>query len=223
MFELIQRNLNCTVNGADLVETRLPLAPEISLYLLSDDYPRGRLPHDEMIAIMHAPAYWAFCWASGQVLARYILDHAPEFKDKTMLDFGCGSGVVGIAAAMAGARQVIACDNDPMAIEATLANAALNNIQLDTLNDIEALDVRPDIAIAADVLYDRDNMGWLDRLPDIAGDVLIADSRVKRVEVHGYEVVDQVQTTTVPDLDELREYNYVKVYRLRQVPRSMPG
>ncbi|MEX2326278.1 MAG: 50S ribosomal protein L11 methyltransferase [Pseudomonadales bacterium] len=213
MFERIQRNLNRTVSEGDLAPTRLPLAPEISLFLLGENYPRGRLPHDEMIAIMNAPAYWAFCWASGQVLARYILDHAAAFSDKTVLDFGCGSGVVAIAAAMAGARRIVACDHDPMALEATLANAALNDIQLELLDDIAALDLRPDIAIAADVLYDRDNMEWLERLPRLAGDVLIADSRVKQVDVVGYSVVDRVTATTVPDLDELREYNDVKVYR----------
>ncbi|HKI73458.1 MAG TPA: methyltransferase type 12, partial [Pseudomonadales bacterium] len=90
----IDKNLHRTVKDARLVTTPLPLVPEISLYLLSEDYPRGQLEHDEMMAIMNQPAYWAFCWASGQVLARYILDHAQRFREKTVLDLGTGSGVV---------------------------------------------------------------------------------------------------------------------------------
>lgn len=208
----LTRNLCRTVPRGRLVATPLPLVSEISLYLLSEDYPRGRLDHDEMLAIMEAPAYWAFCWASGQVLARYILDHAREFAGKTVVDLGTGSGVVAIAAAMAGATA-IACDLDPAALDAAEANAAANGTVITLLGDLDRLETPADIMVAADVLYDRDNMPLLARLPQLAGQVMIADSRVREDEITGYRIVDRMTATTVPDLDELREFSNVKVYR----------
>ena len=209
----LQANLRRTISSGTIRPTSLPLAPEIVLYLLGDDYPRGRLPHEEMIAVMNDPAYWAFCWASGQVLARYLLDHPEEVRGKSVLDFGAGSGVVAIAAKMAGASEVIACDIDPMALDAAAANAALNRVEVTLLDDIDRLDEKVDIAIAADVLYDRDNMSWLTRLPTLADEVLVADSRVKNLPVHGYEQIDRRTATTIPDLDELEEFNDVRLYR----------
>ena len=72
--------------------------------------------------------FWAFCWASGQLLARYVLDHPELVRGRRVLDFGCGSGVVAIAAALAGAESAVACDCDPLALEAARANAALNGV-----------------------------------------------------------------------------------------------
>ena len=208
----LNENLNRTVRTARLVRTPLPLCPDIALLLISEDYPRGPLDHDEMISIINTPAYWAFCWASGQVLARYILAHADTFAGQRILDFGAGSGVVAIAAAKAGAASVVACDIDPDALDACRANARLNGVDVELLDDIEKLSGIPDIAIAADVLYDRDNLCWLDKLPHMAHHVIIADSRAKDVEVHGYRILDTVTATTIPDLEEHPEFNEVKVY-----------
>ena len=213
MKEILETNLKRTIKSGKLVVTSLPLCPAISLYLLTDDYPTGRLEHDEMLTIMSSPAYWAFCWASGQVLGRHILDQKSNYKNKRILDFGSGSGVVAIAAAMAGAARVIACDNDPHALEACKSNAELNGVDITLLSDIEDLEEPLDMIIASDVLYDRDNMPWLDILPKLADEVVIADSRVKNIEIHGYEIIDRITTTTIPDLDEFREFSRVKVYR----------
>lgn len=220
-LDRITRNLQSTISAGKIVETRLPLVPEITLYLLADDYPRGPLPHEEMLAIMNRPAYWSFCWASGQVLARYILDHAERFAGRSVVDFGSGSGVVAVACARAGAQRVAACDIDPQALDASAANARLNDVAIELLDDMASLDFKPDIAIAADVLYDRDNLCWLGKLREIAGEVLVGDSRIKApgiLTINGYEVVDQVTATTVPDLDELREYNEVRIYRATHTP-----
>lgn len=214
---ILERNLRQTLSGGSIRWTALPLVPEISLLLLGEDYPRGRLDHDEMLAVMNAPAYWAFCWASGQVLARYILDHREHFAGRFVLDFGSGSGVVAVAAALAGASRVIACDIDPHALDASRENAARHGVSVELLDDIDNLEGTPDIAIAADVLYDRDNLPWLERLPRLAREVIIADSRVKTQTMAGFDVVMRQTATTVPDLDELREYNDVRVYRARPV------
>jgi predicted nicotinamide N-methyase len=213
MKQVLEDNLRHTISAGELRETRLPLCPDISLFLLSPDYPKGKLDQDEMLAIINSPAYWAFCWASGQVLGKHILDHPREYRAKRILDFGSGSGVVAIAAALVGARHVIACDNDPHALAACATNARLNHVSIDLLEDIEKLQEPLDMVIASDVLYDRDNMSMLESLPRLAADVVIADSRVKNIEIHGYEMIGRTSATTIPDLDEYREFNDVKIYR----------
>jgi predicted nicotinamide N-methyase len=202
-----------TISNAELKLTPLPNHPDLQLFLISPNYPTGPLPHDEMIAVMEQPAYWAFCWASGQVLASHINQH-PEFcHGKSVLDLGCGSGVVAIAAAKAGARRVIACDIDPNAITATMANAEANDVTLEYLDDLNALEGRVDLIIAADVLYDRENLAWLDILGRFGTEVLIADSRIRdRSVFDDYVLVREIQATTVPDLDELKEYGQVRLY-----------
>ncbi len=214
-LERIQANLAITISAARLAATSLPLCPAISLYLITADYPRHPLADEEVKAILREPAYWAFCWASGQVLGRHIIANPALVAGRTVLDFGSGSGVVAIAAALAGASRVIACDIDPMALDAIKANACLNGVNLETLADIDQLTEPVDLVIAADVLYDRDNIPWLDVLPNFAERVIIADSRFKHVELHGYDIIDRVTATTVPDLDELKEFSQVKVYQSR--------
>lgn len=213
MSKLLQANIQQTIASANIVSTALPTDTPLRLYLLSEDYPKGRLDHDEMMAIINEPAYWAFCWASGQVLARHILDHPSEFVGKSVLDFGAGSGVVAIAAKLAGADRVIACDIDPQSLDACAENAKLNNVEIELLADIKKLSGSVDIIIAADVLYDRENFSWIDELKCFSKDVIIADSRVKSDLLAGYEIINRISASTIPDLDEFKEFNDVRIYR----------
>lgn len=97
--------------------------------------------------------YWAFPWAGGQALARYLLDHPEVVKGKKVLDFAAGSGLAAIAAAKSGAAHVWACDIDPMAQVATQLNAARNGVVVENLRAVQ-MD-RPlqgvDIIVAGDV------------------------------------------------------------------------
>lgn len=216
MTEQLIHNLRQTVREGRLVEEALPLCPALSLYLLSTDYPKGRLPEDEMHAIMEAPAYWAFCWASGQVLARHLLLNPEICRGKTVLDLGAGSGVVAIAALKAGAERAIACDIDPMALDACRCNAELNGVRLELSDDLNDLAEKVDLLIAADVLYDRDNLCRLEHLQDYANEILIADSRIGDVSVfENYTLIDELDATTIPDLDELKEFGHVRIYHQR--------
>src|ERR1700733_1770787 len=79
-----------------------PLVPEIKLYLASEVVPLWRATEEELAEIGVPPPYWAFAWAGGQALARYVLDHPEIVQDKHVLDIGAGSGLVGLAAAKAG-------------------------------------------------------------------------------------------------------------------------
>jgi predicted nicotinamide N-methyase len=217
LSKLLQSNIKKTIAAANIVASPLPCTEDsehpLFLYLLSEDYPKGRLDHDEMMAIINEPAYWAFCWASGQVLARHILAHSQSFAGKSVLDFGAGSGVVAIAAKLAGAQRVIACDIDPHSLDACAENAKLNNVNIELLADIYGLSGHVDMIIAADVLYDRDNFPWIDELKGFAKEIIIADSRVKSDLLNGYEIIDRITASTVPDLDEFKEFNDVRIYR----------
>tara|TARA_B110000503_G_scaffold114630_1_gene172357 strand:+ start:23 stop:679 length:657 start_codon:yes stop_codon:yes gene_type:complete len=213
MNDLLTKNLNKTITTGSLALTRLPLCPDIALYLISEDYPKGRLPDEEMLAIMDKPAYWAFCWASGQALAAHLFAHPEVCSNKTVLDLGAGSGVVAIAAAISGATSVIACDLDKHALDACIVNSKANQVELDTLEDLDLCVDKVDLLIAADVLYDRENIPWLERLGRYADEVLIADSRIRDDSVfNGFEKIGDISTTTIPDLDELKEFGDVTIY-----------
>jgi len=213
---LLEQALQQRLPRARLSITHLPQVPEMALWLIDDEIMQGPLTPEEMHAAMHAPTYWAFCWASGQVLARYILDQQIDLHGKTVLDFGTGSGVVAIAAAMAGAKTVIACDIDPESLASVTANAQLNRIDNIILSDdFFTLDITPDVIIAADVLYDRENYPWLQHLRDAAPEVLVADSRVKHFPCDSYRCIGQFESCTVPDLKESLEFNQVRLFHLK--------
>lgn len=212
-IEQLENELRRILPGAALAIQSLPDTPALRLLLLAEDYPQGELSQEEVSLVMDNPLYWVFCWASGQVLARYLLDHPDLVRGRRVLDFGCGSGVVAIAAALAGAREVIACDIDPLALAATRVNAALNGVELVLSGDYFDVTGEVDLVIVADVLYDRENFPWLQRFVQRAPEVLIADSRVKDFDVPPYRQIARMDSCTIPDLDESAEFRDVRIYR----------
>lgn len=208
----LQEHLQGIIPAARLEVTTLPDCPDIRLWLLNADYPQGSLDPQQVQYVMDNPLYWVFCWASGQVLADFILRHPQWVAGKRVVDFGCGSGVVAVAAALAGAAQVIACDIDPIALSATTANAALNGVELILADDYDAIDGAVDLIIVADVLYDSGNFHWLRRFTQRAPQVLVADSRVKNFNLPPYRQIAQQRSCTVPDLDESAEFRDVRIY-----------
>ena len=105
-----------------------PLVPEIDLHLATEVVPLWRNTEEELEAAGVPPPYWAFAWAGGQALARYVLDHRELVAARSVLDFGTGSGLVAIAAVKAGARMVVAADIDGFAAAAIGLNCWANGI-----------------------------------------------------------------------------------------------
>ena len=104
-----------------------------------------------------APPFWAFPWAGGQALSHYVLDNPDLVRGKLVLDLASGSGLVAVAAAIAGAAQVVANDIDPMCEAAVALNAELNAVSIDYLGG-NLLDGDPpdyDVILAADVFYEQ--------------------------------------------------------------------
>jgi predicted nicotinamide N-methyase len=202
---------------ACISEQVLPQCPEIKLWLVDPIPMQRHFSQDEILAIQAYPAYWAFCWASGQVLARYIIDNPELVRNKRIMDFGAGSGVVAIAAMMAGAKQVIACDIDPDALLSCQENAKLNNVEFELHGDLFEFNQEIDLLIAADVLYDKANLPLLDVFLSKAPEVLVADSRVKNFNFPPYQSIGQTDSFTVPDLDELDEFRLVNLYKASRI------
>jgi predicted nicotinamide N-methyase len=198
--------------GARLGETSLPLVPELRLWLINADYPVGPLPGEVARQLMESPPYWAFCWGSGAVLARWVLDHPQAVRGRTVLDFGAGSGVVAVAAALAGARRALACDLDDRALVAARANARLNGVTVELVGDFATVEGDLDLVVAADVLYDRDNLPFLARFRQRAPRVLVADSRVRNFAEPGYTRLWGCDCVAVPDLGESDWVRHVTVY-----------
>lgn len=214
--ELLTAEIRKTLAKARIVPALLPDCGGLQLYLLAEDFPREPLSAEEMQAALHEPAYWIFCWASGLALARLILREPDLVRGKKVLDFGAGSGVVACAAARAGAREVVACDIDPASLLACAANAALNRIGVRLEGDFFALAEDFDLVLAADVLYDKANHGFLAAFLQRAPEVLVADSRVKNLQVPPYLLIGEEDAGTLPDLNELDEFRRVRFYRGRR-------
>jgi predicted nicotinamide N-methyase len=176
------------MNAADraafiLAQTRLrpvPHAPEIVLHVADEATALWSKTEEELGAIGLPPPFWAFAWAGGQVLARYVLDHPGTVAGRRVLDFASGSGLVAIAAAKAGAARVEACDVDPFAVEAIALNAARNGVAVEPhLADLVGADAGWDVVLAGDICYQQDLAervtAWLFALHRRGAAVLVGD------------------------------------------------
>jgi predicted nicotinamide N-methyase len=134
-----------------------PLVPEIRLHLATEVTPIWQATEELLARTGLPPPFWAFAWAGGQALARYLLDHREHVVGRSVLDFGAGSGLVAIAAAAAGAARVLAADTDHFAAAAIAINATLNGVSLEvtTADLIGTLDPRWQVVTAGDVCYEQ--------------------------------------------------------------------
>lgn len=133
-----------------------PHVPELRLHLATEAHELWLKTEEELEEIGLPPPFWAFAWAGGQGLARYVLDHPESVSGRSVLDFASGSGLVAIAAAKAGADTVLAADIDPWTETAIRLNAALNGVDIGfTGLDMVGKPVEADVLLAGDVFYDR--------------------------------------------------------------------
>ncbi|RCS22419.1 methyltransferase [Phyllobacterium salinisoli] len=133
-----------------------PHVPEVMLHLADEAHDLWHRTEEELATIGLPPPYWAFAWAGGQGVARYILDNPETVRSRTVLDFASGSGLVAIAAAKAGAENVIAVDIDPFAETAIALNAAANAVTVNArIEDMIATDNGWDVILAGDVFYEQ--------------------------------------------------------------------
>lgn len=193
-----------------------PLVPEVTL-LLADDIHRTWSQTDE-----EAPPFWAFAWAGGQALARYVLDRPEVVVGKRVLDLASGSGIVGIAAARAGAAAVVMSDHDARARIAARRNAERNGVTAEVVGDLVGDDDGPvldvDVILAGDVFYEqpmaRLMLDFLDEAAGVGIDVLVGDPGREYLPRRR---VEALATYDVPDTTDLegRSVTPTTVHRLR--------
>ena len=203
-------------------ETRLrpvPHAPEIRLHVADEATLLWQRTEEELGSIGLPPPFWAFAWAGGQALARYVLDHPHVVKDRRILDFASGSGLVAIAAARAGAATVAACDIDPFAIAAIRLNARANGVAIETLMlDLVGRDDGWDAVLAGDICYERDLAGrvveWLYALNRRGATVLVGDPGRHYLPKERLEALATYQVPVTRSLEDA-EIKRTSVWRFR--------
>ena len=186
----------------------VPHAPEISLHLADEVTPIWRLTEEELGELGLPPPFWAFAWAGGQALARYLLDHPHEVAGKRVLDFAAGSGLVGIAARKAGAASVLCADIDPFCAAAVAANAAANAVAVEFTAD-DLLDAPPpdvDVICAGDVCYEKPMtdrvLVWLARAKANGARVLIGDPGRTYFPRQGLAFLAEYRVPTTRELED---------------------
>ena len=134
-----------------------PLVPEIRLHLAEESLPVWQKAEEQLGEINVPPPYWAFAWAGGQALARYLIDHPTMVAGRRVLDLGAGSGLTSIAACRAGAAHVLAADIDTLALAAIALNAAANDVSIDVTGDdlLAAPPASFDVILVGDLFYER--------------------------------------------------------------------
>ena len=196
-----------------------PHTPELSLHLADEVTPIWRLTEEALAEIGLPPPFWAFAWAGGQALARYVLDHSDEVAGKRVLDFASGSGIVGIAAMRAGAGHTLATDIDPFCGAALAVNAELNDVRID-FTDQNLLDAPPpdvDVILAGDICYEKpladQVMNWLAAAHVRGTRVLIGDPGRSYFPRVGLEKLAEYEVPTTRELED-REVKKTAVWTL---------
>ncbi len=157
-----------------------PHVPEIRLHLADEAHDLWLKTEEELEEIGLPPPFWAFAWAGGQGLARYVLDHPEQIAGKRVTDFAAGSGLVAIAAHKAGAKSVLAVDIDPWTRTAVGLNSRLNDIGIAfSGDDIIGAPIDADVLLAGDVFYDKafaDRLiPWFEMLTESGVTVIVGD------------------------------------------------
>ena len=158
-----------------------PLVPELILHLATEAVPLWQKTEEELGAIGLPPPFWAFAWAGGQALARYLLDHPETVCGSHIIDLASGSGLVAIAAMKAGAADALAADIDEFSSTAITLNAALNDVALTvTIGDLLAFPPPIcDVILVGDLFYEQSLasrlLEWLETAHGRGTQILIGD------------------------------------------------
>ena len=186
-----------------------PHTPELTLYLADEITPIWKLTEEALAEIGLPPPFWAFAWAGGQALARYILDHPESVAGKRVIDFASGSGLVAIAAMKAGAASVLAADIDVFCEAAIGLNAELNGVEVE-FTEVDLLDAAPpsaDVLLAGDICYERPMaeavMAWLALGRAAGATVLIGDPGRTYFPKDGLVKLAEYQVPTTRELEDM--------------------
>lgn len=187
----------------------VPHAPELSLHVADEMTPIWTMTEEALGQMGLAPPFWAFAWAGGQALARYLLDHPEEVAGRRAVDFASGSGLVAIAAMKAGAKSVLAADIEPLCRAALALNAEANGVKV-AFTGANLLDAPPppaDIILAGDICYEKPVaervMAWLAQARADGIRVLIGDPGRSYFPKAGLVQLAEYQVPTTRELEDM--------------------
>jgi predicted nicotinamide N-methyase len=197
-----------------------PLVPEICLHLAEESLPIWRKTEEELGEMNVPPPYWAFAWAGGQALARYLLDTPALVAGQAVLDLGCGSGLTAIAAMKAGAARTLAADIDAVALAAVACNAAANGVTVATVA-ADLLATPPDrafgVVLVGDLFYERELAervsAFIERAAQQGAVVLIGDPQRSYFPRGKFSQVAEYRVPVTRELEDA-EIKRTAVWRL---------
>jgi predicted nicotinamide N-methyase len=185
-----------------------PLVPEIRLHLAEESVPIWQKTEEELGEMNVAPPYWAFAWAGGQALARYLLDNPALVAGKTVVDLGSGSGLTAIAAKLAGAARVLAADIDALALASVRVNAALNGVEVETTREdlLARGPATADVVLVGDLFYERELAArvtsYIERAAAAGARVLIGDPKRNYFPSGRFTLAAEYQVPVTRELED---------------------
>ncbi len=189
---------------------RPPHVAEIELCLADEITPIWKLTEEALEEIGLPPPFWAFAWAGGQALARYLIDNPEVVAAQRVIDFAAGSGMVGIAAMKAGARDVLCADIDPFCEAAVAQNTAANGVVC-AFTDQNLLDAPApawaQVILAGDICYEKPLaervLAWLAEARTRGATVLIGDPGRSYFPRTGLTRLAEYQVPTTRELEDM--------------------
>jgi predicted nicotinamide N-methyase len=198
----------------------VPLAGEIRLHLASEAYGLWHKSEEELGQLGLPPPFWAFAWAGGQALARYVLDHPETVRAKRVLDLGSGSGLTAIAAAKAGAAATEAAEIDPFALAAMRLNAEANGMAVTVLGRdlLDEADWPADTVLVGDLFYEKPLaervLAFLRRQQGTGAEILIGDPGRSYLPKEQLEHLAEYSVPVSRELEDM-EIKKTAVWRLK--------
>jgi predicted nicotinamide N-methyase len=202
-----------------------PLVPEIRLHLADRVMPLWEALARDAAEPELPPPYWAFAWAGGQAVARYVLDHPALVARRRVVDLATGSGLCAIAALLAGAREMLAIDIDPWAREAVALNASANGVHVPYSGEDPLDDPPPDVEVilAGDIGYEwalaERGLVWLRRAAAAGIEVLVGDPERHHLAHDGLVEVAVYEVPTTVDLEQASSKR-TTLYRVSGIERG---
>ncbi|MFA5041488.1 MAG: 50S ribosomal protein L11 methyltransferase [Bdellovibrionales bacterium] len=219
-----------TFDPVDFIRTQTQLlspsiVPEITLHLAAEVTPLWQLTEERLHHAGLPPPFWAVAWPGGQGAARHILDNPGLVKGKRIVDYASGSGLIAIAAMIAGAKSALAVDIDPLAIEAITLNAEVNRVKVKTSNglDLKKPYTSADLIIAGDICYQQAMsttlIRWLRLCVDKGTFVLLSDPGRAYVPQEGLSRLAGYDVPTSLDIED-KEMRTATVWKMEKVEIS---